>query len=297
MKRTKTFSLALKLFAITPFLSGCSQPTPVIAAAQHNTEKTQPPASEFSYQAYTDLLAKYVNENGEVDYKSLRENRDALDKFNDAMANIPQETYDAWDNKAKLALWINAYNACTLTAIIDHYPIQLGSIIARVRFPQNSIRQIPGIWDKLSWTVIGKNYTLLEIETDILRKEFADEPRVHMAIVCASVGCPPLRNEPFRAENLEVQLTDQSEHFLATPDKLNIDRNENIVYLSSIFSWFGDDFVGKYATDKFPDHNKIMRAVLNFVSQYVSEEDAAYLKSQDYATDFQSYDWTLNERN
>ena len=296
MKHTIKFLLALTLFAMTPYLAGCSRPLTVTAASSTKSETAQIPTDAFSYKDYADLLAKYVTDKGEVDYKALLANREPLDKFTAAMAAISEETYNAWDNNAKLALWVNAYNAYTLTAIIDHYPIQLGGIIARVRFPQNSIRQIPGVWNKLEWGVVGKKYTLEGIENDILRIEFADEPRVHMAIVCASVGCPPLRNEPFRAEKLDTQLADQSRQFLATTEKLNIDRDAKAVRLSPIFDWFGEDFVGKYGTDAFASHSEDMRAVLNFVSQYVSEADATYLKLQQYTTDFQSYDWALNEQ-
>ncbi len=252
-------------------------------------------APEMTYENYADVLEKYVDDKGLVDYASLKEHRRKLDAFVEAVGNLDPKTYQGWTKDQKIAFWINVYNGLTLKAIIDNYPIQ-PSFFRSLRYPENSIRQIPGVWDELKFTVMGRNMTLDEIEHKVLRKEF-NEPRIHMALVCAAMGCPELRTEPFTGERLDEQLNDQSAKFMNNPEKFRIDRKEGRVYLSSIFKWFGEDFVKTYGTDKkFKDFGQVERAVLNFASRHVPPKDREYLEKGGYYLDYLSYDWTLNER-
>ena len=85
-------------------------------------------------------------------------------------------------------------------------------------FPQNSILQISGIWDRLKFNAGGQSVTLGQIEHEILRKLF-DEPRIHFAIVCASRSCPALRSEAYRLDILEFQLHEQTVEFINDPAK------------------------------------------------------------------------------
>ncbi len=142
-----------------------------------------------------------------------------------------------------------------------------------------------------------KKTTLNGIEHSVLRAEF-NEPRIHVALVCAAMGCPPLRNEPYLPDKLNDQLDNQAKKFLSSPAKFRIDRSAGKVYLSSIFKWFGADFVKTYGTDEgFAGHGQSERAVLNFISQYLQQEDAPeYLRSGNYRIDYLEYDWSLNER-
>ena len=254
------------------------------------------PDGPFSYALYAHQLAVHVDERGMVDYESLKSNSDLLNQFIAALGAVDAAEFERWSREEQLAFWINAYNAITLKYIVDHYPIKPGGIISSVRFPDESIRQIDGVWTKLTTRVVGEEMTLDHIEHEILRKEF-DEPRIHAALVCAAMSCPPLRQEPFVAENIEEQLADQSRRFLADKNRFRIDRDANVIYVSQIFEWFGEDFVGKYTPSSgFEGRNDAERAFLNFASQYVSEEDAAYLRDGDYAVRFIDYDWTLNDQ-
>lgn len=254
------------------------------------------PEGPFTYALYEEVLSAHVDEDGMVDYAALKQNVDPLHRFIAGMGAVEPEEFAAWSREEQLAFWINAYNAITLKYIVDHYPIESSSIVNSVMYPAESIRQIDGVWNELTTRVVGKERTLDAIEHEILRKEF-DEPRIHAALVCAAMGCPPLRSEPFIAEELEGQLADQSRRFLADKKRFRIDRNANIVHVSSIFEWFGDDFVAKYTPAKgFAGHNETEKAFLNFASQYVSEEDAAYLREGDYDVRFIDYDWTLNDQ-
>ena len=264
------------------------------------------PNSEFSYDSYAVVLKKHVDDKGMVSYADLKDNPEQLEQFVRALANTDLNTYKNWNENAKIAFWINAYNALTLKVIIDHYPIKAG-LISGLVYPDNSIRHISGVWDKMQFRVMGLKMTLNEIEHGILRSQDKYlvetygkfyEPRIHMALVCAAMGCPQLRNKPYVGEKLDEQLDDQSKRFLANPHKFRIDRAESKVYLSSIFKWFGKDFIKKYKPDKGFDSagSEAEKSVLNFISRYIQTEQGEYLRTGKYNINYLDYDWTLNEQ-
>jgi hypothetical protein len=249
----------------------------------------------FSYDDYAAVLKNYVDDMGMVSYKQLKVNRAGLDAFADVMAKLDAKAYGEWDEKAKVAFWLNAYNAFTLKAIIDNYPIKPFFFRSRV-YPKNSIRQIPGVWDEIAFSVMGVDYTLEHIEHEILRKKF-NEPRIHMAMVCAAMGCPPLLNEPYTGQKLDGQLDDRAHRFLANEAKLKIDRDGNRLYLSPILRWFADDFVSKYEPEKnIAGHNKKTSAVLNFIAAYLEKTDRDYILEGKFKIKYMTYNWSLNEQ-
>ena len=135
----------------------------------------------FDHVVFDNLLQKYVS-NGLVDYRGLKDNRAQLTTYLERLEQVDPNEFNQWSKSAQMAFWINAYNAITIEGILRNYPIQWGGLIARSRFPQNSIRQISGFWNKVFVKVMGKDMTLNDIEHKILRKEF-DDPRIHFAIV------------------------------------------------------------------------------------------------------------------
>jgi hypothetical protein len=164
------------------------------------------------------------------------------------------------------------------------------------KYPRNSIRQISGVWNKIKFPVMGKEITLDHIEHKILRQEF-QEPRIHVALVCAARGCPPLRQEPYKAEMLKGQLDDQTRRFLSERNNFFIDKKQRLVYLSAIFKWYGKDFIGSYEPlTGFKKRNRKERAVLHFISLYLQEEDREFLEAGFYKIKYLNYDWALNEQ-
>jgi hypothetical protein len=250
---------------------------------------------KFYSEKYYNVLKTYVDEKGKVNYRELKENKKEMKIFLDKLNKLKPEDYQSWNDEEKIALWINAYNALTLKAILDHYPLEESSFRTR-KYPRNSIRQISGVWDKIRFSVMGKEITLDHIEHKILRKEF-NEPRIHMALVCAARGCPPLRQEPYKAETLSDQLDDQARRFLSSDKNFLINKEQSVVYLSSIFKWYGKDFIGSYIpTTGFNGHRRKERAVLHFISLYLQEEDRKFLEKGSYNIKYLNYDWTLNEQ-
>jgi hypothetical protein len=176
----------------------------------------------------------------------------------------------------KLAFWINAYNALTIQGILEFYPL---------KSVKDKVNRILGfnIWDDYPMTVNGEKYSLNDIEHKILRK--MGEPRIHFAIVCASVGCPKLRSGAYTGAKLNAQLDEQTRNFFAQPRNFRIDRDRDTVSLSSILDWFGEDFGGSD------------RAKLSLASKYLSEEkDREFLRLEKPKVKYLDYDWSLNEQ-
>ncbi len=265
--------------------------TSIVFQAHAQENKT----AQFAYDTYAEVLGLYVDNRGMVNYEELKQNRDKLDAFVTSIGELDSLVYDSWDDTHKIAFLINAYNALTLRLIIDHYPIK-ASFFKSFIWPKNSIRQISGAWDRITFTVMGKTMTLDHIEHNILRTDF-NEPRIHMALVCASKGCAKLARVPYAGETLNEQLNYYTALFVNNPEKIRIDKEKNTVFLSKYFQWFGDDFVPTYGTtDSFKNYNEIERAALNFISMYVSEEDRQYLAKGGYSIEYLGYDWSLNEQ-
>jgi Protein of unknown function, DUF547 len=291
--RTRLIRIVILLLGITVF--GFHYWSRTIPTASQPRSGTSSQQSGFSLADYAAVLEEHVTGEGLVQYQRLKSNRETLDRFVAALGKLRKEEFESWDEDEQVAFWINAYNALTLSAIINHYPIQ-PVLSESSGVPRNSIRHIPGVWDGLQFTVMGSAVTLDQIEHQILRKRF-DEPRIHMALVCAAQSCPPLRNESFLGSRLENQLQDQTRRFLSDPSKFRIDRDRRRVLLSSIFQWYGEDFVSTYDTgEEFPGHNKIERAVLNFIARNVDAESRGYLINGRYRIEYLDYDWSLNEK-
>lgn len=249
----------------------------------------------FSYEDYSLILANYVDEGGRVNYRKLKENERKLMVFLQALESLEVQIYKGWSQEESIAFWINAYNALTLKAIVENYPIK-PSFFKSLRFPKNSIRQIPGVWDTMTFKVMGEELTLGYIEHQVLRKKF-QEPRIHMALVCAAQSCPPLRQEPYEGEALSEQLNDQAQRFLSDKRNFFIDKKKGTVYLSSIFKWYGEDFFTPDSSEeRFQGYKPREKAVLNFISRYLSKEDNMSLGKDFLAVKYLKYDWALNEQ-
>jgi hypothetical protein len=256
-----------------------------------NSPKSTSPQTDL----YAAVLKLQVNDIGMVNYAALKANPEDLNAYLSTIANLDADVFTRWAESEQIAFWCNAYNAYTLKAIIDHYPIE-ASFFGRFRFPKNSIRQIAGVWDTMQWPIMGKRMTLDEIEHKTLRVQF-DEPRIHAALVCAAMSCPPLRDEPYDGDRLDAQLDEEMVAFLGDANRFRIDRDKDIVYLSPILKWYGDDFIKSYGVDEgFANHEPVERAVLNAIAPHIDEEDGAYLRSAQYTVKYLDYDWSLNEQ-
>jgi uncharacterized membrane protein YdjX (TVP38/TMEM64 family) len=223
----------------------------------------------FDHTAFAALLGKHADQDGRVDYAGLAKEAGRLDAYLDAISKAP---FDQLGRNEKLALLINAYNAFTLRLILDHYPVR-------------SIKDIsaPKRWDDRRWNVGGHVWSLNQIEHEQIRPKF-NEPRIHFALVCAAVGCPPLRNEAYTADRLETQLEDQARYVHEHDRWFKYDRDRNVVLLTKLYDWYRGDFeqasgsVAAYAARYSPD---LKRALDSGASPKVRWLD---------------YDWSLNDK-
>jgi len=230
--------------------------------------------------AYARVLERFVTTEGRVRYAALEAGPADLDGYLESLAPLDAAELEAQPEAVRIAFWINAYNAITLKTIIDSYPIE-GSGLSALRYPASSIRQISGAWKNQSWVVAGEKISLNDIEHETLRKRFR-EPRVHVALVCAALGCPPLRSEPYDGARLGDQLDDQARRYLASPAGLRLEPGARNVAVSLIFKWFAGDF-------------KKADGVRAFLARYAPEAARAALADPKTKITFLDYDWSLNE--
>jgi len=243
---------------------------------------------DHRYAAYDGVLRSAVVP-PRVDYAALMRNRAALDAAAAALNGAGAVAERSWSRAERLAFWINAYNLFTLRAIVDHYPIRSHWF---TRQPRNSIRQIDGVWTTLKWQAAGRTVTLDDIEHRILRPEFKD-PRVHFAINCASISCPPLQAEPYRAAALDGQLDAAARRYLASPEGLRVEGN--LLRVSSIFQWYGDDFVDRFAGDRPHGADRVETAIRGVVIEFGPATAAAVARNPAARVTFLDYNWSLND--
>jgi len=224
---------------------------------------------------YAEILTEYTHEVPDpagvrVDYRAL----ELGGEWPRLLTNLARTRPDALQSREeRLAFWINAYNVLAIQVVLDHYPID------GIREAGNLIRPV---WKRNAGIVGGRNVSLGWIEHEVLRP--MGDPRIHAAIVCASVSCPPLRREPFSAERIDEQLDDALAGLLADPDKgLRIDRDRGELLLSRIFKWFRDDFDDR-------------GGVLAVAARHGPPEARRWLElNPEPRIAYLDYDWGLNE--
>lgn len=195
---------------------------------------------DHSHSQFNALLNKFVS-NGRVNYKGIKSEEEILNKYLSALSSVTLAEYNSFSEPEKISFLINSYNAFTIRLIMDHYPLK-------------SIRNIgflPGAaWKKDFFTLLGTKRNLDWIEHSKLRVDFS-EPRIHFAIVCASIGCPILQSEVYIPGKLDNQLRKSMESFLNDKDKNRYDTKTNTLYISKIFDWFKEDFTKKSTLIEF----------------------------------------------
>ncbi|MBJ2138624.1 DUF547 domain-containing protein [Paraglaciecola agarilytica] len=257
-------------------------------------------AAEFDhrYTNFDQLLTQVVQTSADkkqtrVNYQRLSVKSDILQRSLNAFSAVSKSQFDGWDEQQQLSFLINAYNGFTLKLIIDNWD----------EFKQgdaDSIRDLGSLfttpWEKKFFTLFNEKHNLDDIEHEMVRKWFK-EPRIHAALVCAAVSCPPLRDEAFVASALTTQLDSQMQLFLAdnSRNEIKINGQEGEASLSSIFKWYRGDF------EKGQQGFHSLFDLLSTYSEALVEGDdnaqaqRNLLKSADYPITFKDYDWRLND--
>jgi len=231
-------------------------------------------AQPFDHRGFDLLLRDHVDALGRVDYDAFATS-ESFQRYLEALDRVEPGGMEEAD---QIALWINAYNAWTIQQINRYGERRSIRNIGRV------LGVLPGsaAWREPVVRVGGRRYTLDEVEHEVLRREF-DEPRVHFALVCAALGCPPLRQEAYTGERLHLQLEDQFRRFLhEDPSKNRIDLPSRTLHLSRIFDWYGSDFGESPA------------AIGRYLARWYEGAEAELLRSGTFRIRYTSYDWSLN---
>lgn len=249
-------------------------------------------AGDFDRSVYDSLLSENVYD-GRVDYSAIKEDPSQLARYLARLENLDSLEYEVWNDHQKIAFWINAYNAITIYGVIRNYPIKAGDLITRLIFPKNSVRQIPDFWSTAFSPVMGKDITLDEIEHGILRQRF-DEPRIHFALVCASLGCPKLQSFAYKPDSLEFQLDMVTWEFLRTKGAVKNEKN-NSLYVSRIFDWYGEDFDSDDIPAELMSYEDDERGFLKFIVEHSEDELGRYILENSPEIKYTEYDWSLNE--
>ena len=246
-------------------------------------------AIDHSHAAWTTLLKKHVvlidgGKASQLRYAGMAADRATLKAYTDSLSAVSASTFEAFSKPQQMAWLINAYNAFTVELILTRYP-KLESIK-----DLGSLFQSP--W-KPKWVpLLGTQVSLDDIEHEMLRKRGSyDEPRVHFAVNCASIGCPALREEAFVAERLEAQLEEQSRRFMSdrTRNRLNVERGR--LEVSKIFDWFGEDFrLGHRGVDSLAT---FMARHAEQLADAPAQRERIRAKQLDIG--FLDYDWKLND--
>ena len=246
-------------------------------------------ALDHSHKAWDDLLKKHVKyvQNGNasrVDYAGFAKDRAQLKSVLDEYQKVTKTEFDGWSKPQQQAFLINAYNAFTVELILTKYP------------DLKSIRDLGGFlakpWSKKFFTLFGQESYLDYIEHEVLRKEGAyDDPRVHVAVVCASIGCPMLRNEAFTAANLEASLDDGMRRFLSDHTRNRYNSQARKLEISKIFDWYGKDF------EKGHKGFTSVKATMAKYADVLADkpEERAAVRDQKADVSFLDYDWSLND--
>ncbi len=230
------------------------------------------------HNLYTAILSDHVQE-GRVDYDDLKSDPRLAEYLGQVANTNPAELPN---ESARLAFWLNAYNAYTLQLVITHEPEKSITQIGKGGLILGSILKTTA-WDIRFAEIGGQKYTLNEIEHEIIRQKFQDS-RAHFALNCASGSCPVLRPEAYTADDLDDQLDDQARDFLADSSRNRFDLKTKTAWLSSIFKWYQKDF-GKNKYDA-------LLAAAEYAPVDIRKSIEANPRS--WKIKFLSYDWSLN---
>jgi Protein of unknown function, DUF547 len=244
---------------------------------------------DHSHAAWTALLKKHVRvvdggKASQVRYAGMATDKAALKDYLSSLSAVSQASFDAFSKPQQMAFLINAYNAFTVDLILTRYP-KLVSIK-----DLGSLLQSP--WKRKDVPLLGTQMSLDNIEHDTLRARGRyDEPRVHFAVNCASIGCPALREEAFVPDRLDAQLEEQAQRFMADRSRNRFSAERDKVEVSKIFDWFGEDF--KLGHKGITSLNQFLGRYANQLAD--SPADRERLRAGSVAVGFLDYDWKLND--
>ena len=246
-------------------------------------------AFDHAHAQWDALLDKHVVRNAagtasRVRYAGMKADRARLVTYLDALAAVTPQEYGRWTRQQRLAFLINTYNAWTVELVLTRYP-DLVSIK-----DLGSLLQSP--WKKKMVRLLGEVKSLDDVEHGMIRAPGAfDDPRIHVAVVCASIGCPMLPKHAFIAERLDAQLDDAMLRFLSDRERNRFDTASRTLQVSQIFEWYHKDFEQGHK-----GYDSLKTLFARHAEQLADAPEARVrIQAGDYRLDFLTYDWALND--
>ena len=246
-------------------------------------------AFDHRHAAWSALLKQHVvlvdgGKASRVDYAGLAKQRATLQAYLDSLSAVTRTQFDSWTKPEQLAFLVNAYNAFTVELILGSTPD-----LKSIRDLGNIVFNSP--WKQKFFSLFGERRSLDWIEHETIRKPGVyDDPRIHFAVNCASVGCPMLREEAFVAERLDAQLVQQTRRFLADRSRNRFDVKRGTLQVSQIFDWYGQDFAA--GTRGITSLRQFLAAYADLLADTPGER--AMVRQQLVGIDYIEYDWALN---
>ncbi len=234
---------------------------------------------------WNEWLHRYVDDRGRVDYaawkqqaeKPLQQWLQAVAREVEGQAGGMIAKGDRVSTDTQLAFWLNLYNALTIAQVLQQYPIE--SIQPKILGVPNWL----AFWrffTRSIYSLKGQNLSLNAIEHGILRTQFT-EPRIHFALVCASLGCPLLRREAYFPAQVQAQLAADATRFINNPEKVRYDAQTNVLYCSKIFKWYEKDFL------------KVATSMPVYIQTYLSDQSSL---NDQTPIQYLPYSWQLNQQ-
>lgn len=284
MRRTLALFAAVTLCA-TPSFAQRRRPARADAGAPVADAGTPSPSAD-PWIGFDALLRATVRSTG-VDYAALRQRIGELRALHGWLATHgPTATPEAFRSaNARLAYWLNAYNAAVLLGVAEA-PASMGNVLTYL--PDN------GFFRRTRRRIDGRDLSLDDIENREVRGVFHDA-RVHFALNCAARSCPPLRAGAFHADRVSAELDEQARRYFAG-DRVALDDTAHTVRVVQLFEWFRDDFAARV-----PGHTpSTVQGPLGFVHAFAPEALRRRIEATCGADGarctlaFEPYDWTLN---
>ena len=243
------------------------------------------------HRPYDEILDTYVRD-GLVYYHALRIERAKFDRYITALGEVSPETLKSWAADRQLAYWINAYNAFVLRTVIDNYPIRGKA----ADYPANSIRQIPGSFERRQFRAGGRMLTLDAIEKDVIG-EFNDA-RALLALGRGAVGGPRLKSEAYVAPRLDAQLQRMVAELVDSRELVHVDIAAEKLSVNPLFSWREPIFtkaLSARAPAVYASRSPIERSVLALIDPLLVPNEADFLRKNTFSMTFHDFDWKLND--
>ena len=275
----------ISALALGLFVPAAPMPRTTAAAQQPEAPPVDP-----IHRPFDEILDIYVRD-GLVYYRALQLERGRFDRYVQSLADTSADTLKNWEPERQLAFWINAYNAFVLRTVIDHYPIRGKA----KEYPANSIRQIPGAFERRTHRAGGRTLTLDALERDVIAP-FGD-PRALFALGRGANGGGRLKSEAFTSVRLDAQLTTMTSELVTRRELVFVDVPNEVLSVSPIFSWRENAFtkLADRAPDVFQTRSPLERAVLFMIDPLLVPNESEFLRKNTFRMAFHDFDWSLND--